>query len=149
MHPPLADSIRRINPISSGQRDERAIEHARAEKDAAAIKFVRALMEEDEASEKYSRPLFELIGFGSGFKKRGPKKETNYFRDQDIAHAIWELHRFGYTPYRERETRNRAAGRRESACSIVGKVLKERRRERSEAAIESIWRRLGPRVGAP
>ena len=103
----------------------------RSEMDALAIKYVRAVMEARKMS--YARPLLKFLLPTT--KKRGRKRETNYFRDRDIALAIWKLRRFGYKPYR-----NRAQDQRESACSIVASALTEL--NLSPAAIEKIWQRF-------
>jgi hypothetical protein len=71
-------------------------------------------------------------------KKRGQKAEVNALRDQFIAKVIKGVCAFGFKP-----TRNRAEERRESACSIVTKVLASNGLHRTEAAVAKIWQKSG------
>jgi len=67
-----------------------------------------------------------------GPKKRGPKKQTNLFRDYAIAYAVEVLRRRGYNTHRNRKNKC------ESACSIVGRALPGIH----EAGVEAVHRRV-------
>lgn len=70
--------------------------------------------------------------------KRGQKADKNFARDWYIAKAVKGVRAFGFKP-----TRNREEKKRESACSIVGKVLGSGGLHLSEQAVEKIWQNSG------
>ena len=105
--------------------------------DAALVKMAVAII----AFDKKRFLLIKALDAGKtnhpepsiGQKKRGPKKETYLGRDYAIAHALWEVQRYGRKPYRNRKQKNK----RESACSIVAKAV----RVMSEKGVEAVYRR--------
>jgi hypothetical protein len=70
-------------------------------------------------------------------KARGRKGETNFIRNEMIVSVIENLqHDFGFNPTRGEGSKTRASG-----CSVVAGVLREGGLNRTERAVETIWRR--------
>jgi hypothetical protein len=105
--------------------------------DASLVKLAAAII----ASDKKRFLLIKALDAGKtnypappiGPKKRGPKEETYLGRDYAIAHALWEVQRYGRKPYRNRKQKNK----RESACSIVAKAV----RVMIEKGVEAVYLR--------